>query len=140
MLGLGGVKNVLLKMTINICFVQKLVGYSSKRLQFAQIGSVLFDRHQLPLVSKFCKTHLSTVKTMWSSSFNNSHALNESDLNISAPTIRYESLILRSNLYLVHHITTKTHVDNSMSRKLLTSTLQFLCKIQKFSPNGSLFD
>ena len=62
MLGLTNVKNVVVKITIYVSFVQKLLWYSFVRWKrSAKIGNSLLDRHQLPLVSKFCKSNLSVV-------------------------------------------------------------------------------
>ena len=62
MLGLGSVKNVVAKITIYVSIVHKLLWYLFvKRKKFAQTGILLFDRHQLDLISKFCKMNLSIV-------------------------------------------------------------------------------
>ena len=47
MLGLGDVKNVVVKIHIYVNFVQNLLSiFFVKRKDFAQTGSLLFDRHQ----------------------------------------------------------------------------------------------
>ena len=85
---------VVIKKTIFVSFVQKLLWcFSVKRKKFAQTGSLLFDRHQLILVSKFCKIISSTVKTFLISSFNNSYAFNQSDIKTSVPFIGYKTVL-----------------------------------------------
>ena len=94
MLGSKAYKNVVGKITIYATFVQKLLwNFFVKRKKFAQAGNLLFDRNQLLLASKVCKMILSTVITMWISSFENSHAFNQSDINISDPIIRYGTMV-----------------------------------------------
>ena len=92
MLGLGNVENVVLKIFINVSFVQKLFWYFFvKLIKLAQTGNLLFDRHQLSIVSEFCKMNLS-VKTMRISKFNDNN-FNQSDSNISLWIIRNEAVI-----------------------------------------------
>ena len=53
---LGDVKNVMVKITIYVSFVRKLLQYFFvKWIDFAQTGSLLSDRHQLILVNKTCR-------------------------------------------------------------------------------------
>ena len=74
MLGLGKVKNVLVKITIYVSFVQKFLWYFFvKQKKFAQTGNLLFDRHELLLVKKFCNNELTggvAMKTMKIVNFN----------------------------------------------------------------------
>ena len=94
MLELGYAKNVVLKITIYVRFVRKLLWYFFVReVKFAQTGDLLFDRRQLLLVSKLCKMILSTVRTIWIARFNDSHAYNQSGINIFAPNVRYETVV-----------------------------------------------
>ena len=59
MLGLGNVENVVIKKTIYVSFVQKLLWYFCvKLIKFAQTWKLLFDGHQLLLVSKLCKNDI----------------------------------------------------------------------------------
>ena len=56
MLGLGDVKSVAVRITIYVSFVEKLFWYFFVNwIEFAQSGKLLFERHQLLLVSKTCK-------------------------------------------------------------------------------------
>ena len=92
MLGLKNVKNVVVKITLYVSFVQKHLLYSFvKWIKYAQTGSLFFDRHQLSIVSNFCKKNLS-VKTMRISNFND-NIFNQSESNISLWVIRYEAMV-----------------------------------------------
>ena len=92
MLGLGNVQNKVAKMTIYVSFVQKLLQYFFvKCIKFAQTGNLFFDRHQLSIVSKFCRMNLS-VSTMRISNFNDIN-FNQSDSNIFLWIIRCEAVV-----------------------------------------------
>ena len=62
MLWLGIVKNVVVKVTNYVNFVQNLLWhFLVKWIEFEHTVNLLFEKHQLPSVSKFCKKNLSVV-------------------------------------------------------------------------------
>ena len=136
MLGPENVKKIVVKITIYVSFVQKLFWFFFvKRIKFAQTGNLFFDgHHQLLLVSKICKMNLPLVpvKTVRIFSFNDSNNFNQSDSNISLGYFSLDIYIWSRDLVVnsFDWFTTKTYVDSSPNRKLVSTTEHILCKIQ----------
>ena len=126
MLGLGDVKNVVLKVTVYLIYViffQKPPRFLFvKWIKLAQTGKLSFERHQLLQVSDFCKRILSMLRTMWISSFNNSNAFNQPGLKVSLQLIRYEVLFGQ----LDHQKDLRWYFHESKAFKLHTTACLFI--------------